>query len=57
MAIFHKNRTPDSRPRCEAKTPSGTRCKFHGSSYVDVAGSSVFVCSKHAAVAKKGGTA
>lgn len=43
MAVFHKNRTPDTRPRCQAHTPRGNRCKFHGASYVEVGGASVFV--------------
>lgn len=47
MAVFSKNRAPNTTPRCEVETRTG-RCKFHGARYVQVGDQSIFCCSRHA---------
>lgn len=47
MAIFTKNKKPDTRPRCEARNGSKNRCQNHGNAYRDTGLLSICVCSVH----------
>lgn len=34
MTVLTKTKRPNKRPRCEAKTKAGHRCKYYGIEYI-----------------------